>query len=215
MRMLYMFKMKNQFTPRYLNDILPPQQGHYSEYSTRHRNNFIIPRTRTTKYHESFIPKSSREWNSMPEEIKSCECLATFKRLVKKKRFPTKTQYLSNGKGKHSINHARMRMGLSHLRQHLNSFGIIDSPFCEHCIGRMETTTHYLLTCPRYTDDRNEMIRVVGGIVGRHNINIDNNLIQIKNILLEGYNQMTQSENTAILNAVELFIENTTRFQRQ
>ena len=38
-----------------------PQQGHYSEYSTRHCNNFIIPRTRTTKYHESFIPKSSRE----------------------------------------------------------------------------------------------------------------------------------------------------------
>ena len=51
-------------------------------------------------------------------------------------------------------------------------------------------------------------------IVGRHNINIDNNLIQIKNMLLEGYNQMTQSENTAILNAVQLFIENTTRFQR-
>ena len=49
------------------------------------------------------------------------------------------------------------------------------------------------------------MIRVVGGIVGRHNINIDNNLIQIKDILLE----MTQSENTAILNAVQLFIENT------
>ena len=92
MRMLYMFKMKNQLTPRYLSDILFPQQGHYSEYSTRHRNNFIIPRTRTTKYHESFIPKSSREWNSMPEEIKSCECLATFKRLVKKKLFPTKTE---------------------------------------------------------------------------------------------------------------------------
>ena len=36
----------------------------------------------------------------------------------------------------------------------------------------------------------------------------------MKNILLEGYNQMTQSENTAILNAVQLFIENTTRFQR-
>ena len=83
---------------------------------------FIIPRTRTTKYHESFIPKSSREWNSMPDEIKSCECLATFKRLVKKKLFPTKTQYLSNGKGKHSINHARMRMGLSHLmpRSHIH-----------------------------------------------------------------------------------------------
>ena len=105
-------------------------------------------------------------------------------------------------------------MDLSHLRQHLNSFGIIYSLFCEHCIGRMETTTHYLLTCPRYTDDRNEMIRVVGGVVRRHNINIDNNLIQIKNILLEGYNQMTQSENTAILNAVQLIIEHTTRFQR-
>ena len=65
----------------------------------------------------------------------------------------------------------------------------------------------------RYTDDRNEMIRVVGGMVGRHNINTDNHLIQMKNILLEGYNQMTQSENTAILNAVQLFIENTNRFQ--
>ena len=95
-----------------------------------------------------------------------------------------------------------MGLHVRHLRQHLNSFKIINSHFCEHCIGRIETTTYYLLTCPRYRDDRNEMIRVLGGIVGRHNINIDNNLIQIKNILQEGYNQITQRENTAILNVV-------------
>ena len=68
----------------------------------------------------------------------------------------------------------------------------------------MQTTD--LRQCPLLKD-------VGGGIVGRR-INIDNNLIQMKNILQEGYNKMTQSENTAILNAVQLFIENTTRFQR-
>ena len=144
--------MKNHLAPDYLRTILPPPHGHYSGYPTRYSNNYIVPLSRTTKHHESFIPKSTRGWNSLDEQLKSCNILHSFKTLQKKKLFPTKFQHLSNGKGKHSINHTRMRLGLSHLRQQLHSFKIIDSPYCTHCTDRLETTTHYLLTCPKYTD---------------------------------------------------------------
>ena len=117
--------------------------------------------------HEAFITKITLGWKSLDEETNDCSSINTFKKFQKKKLFPTKTQYLSKRKGKHFINHMRMRLGLSHLKQQLNSCGIIDSPFCNHCTSRLETTTHYLLNCSRHTYIGDDMLRQIGGIVER------------------------------------------------
>ena len=210
-RILQLYKMKNHLTPDYLRTILPPPHGHYSGYPTRYSNNYIVPLSTTTKHHESFIPKSTRGWNSLDEQLKSCNILHSFKTLQKKKLFPTKFQHLSNGKGKHSINHTRMRLGLSHLRQQLYSFRIIDSFYCTHCTDRLETTTYYLLTCPKYTDICDEMLRLVGEIGARHGINLDD-LIKLKSILLKGDSNMTLAENNLLFDAVQKYIGKSKRF---
>ena len=104
-----------------------------------------------------------------------------------------------------------MRLGLSHLIQQLHSFKIIDSPYCTHCTDRLETTTHYLLTCPKYTDIRDEMLRLVGEIGARHGINLDD-LTKLKSILLKGNNNMTLEENNLIFDAVQQYISKSKRF---
>jgi hypothetical protein len=171
----------------------------------------MVPRSKTAKYYDSFIPKVTREWNSLEEDFKSCNSMHSFKKILKKKLFPTRLQYLSKGKGKHSINHTRMRLGLSHLKQQLQSFGIIESLYCMHCTNRLETTTHYLLTCPKYTDIRDEMLGLVGGIGAKYGINIDN-LIKLKSLLLEGESKMTLEENIQIFDAVQQYIAKSKRF---
>ena len=102
LRLLQTYRMKNHHVPNYLRTILPPPQGHYSNYPTRFHNNVMVPHTKTAKCHEAFITKTTLEWNSLDEETKDCTSINTFKKLQKKNLFPTKTQYLSKGKGKHS-----------------------------------------------------------------------------------------------------------------
>ena len=207
MRLLQMYKMKNHHVPNYLRTILPPPQCHYSNYPTRFHNNFMVPHTKTAKCHEAFITKTTLGWNSLDEETKDCTSINTFKKLQKKKLFPTKTQYLSKGKSKYSINHMRMRLGLSHLKQQLNSFGIIDTPYCDHCTSRLEMTTHYLMNCPRYTDIRDDMLRQIWGIVERYGMVNENNLRYLNKLLLEGDNRLTENENIDVFKIVETFIE--------
>ena len=152
----------------------------------------MVPHTKTAKCHEAFITKTTLEWNSLDVETKDCTSINTFKKLQKKKLCRTKTQYLSKGKGKHSINHTRMRLGLSHLKQQLNSFGIIDTPYCDHCTSRLETTTHYLLNCPRYTDIRDDMLRQIEDIMKKYGMANENNLRYLNKLLLEGDNRLTE-----------------------
>ena len=131
--------------------------------------------------------------------------------LLKKKLFPTRSQYISKGKGKSSINHTRMRLGLSHLRQQLHSFHIIDSPYCLHCPNQLETVTHYLLNCPQYTDTRLKMMTDIGETVAGHGMDIENHRTLI-NILLNGNDQLSEYENLQIFNIVQRFIGSTQRF---
>ena len=76
----------------------------------------------------------------------------------------------------------------------------------------METTTHYLLNCPKYTDIRDDMLGQVGEIVGRHGMAIENNLRYLNKLLLEGDSILTEKDNIQIFRAVETYIEKSKRF---
>ena len=88
-----------------------------------------------------------------------------------------------------------MRLGLSHLKQQLQSFGIVPSPFCVTCPLRLETVSHYLLNCPRYTGIRAEMIEGVGAVLEASGINLDiNNKIIMLDITLKGHSMLPESK---------------------
>ena len=71
------------------------------------------------------------------------------------------------GHGRSTINHCRMRLGLSHLRSHLFNYNLINAAFCENedCDHLAETPSHYFLNCPKYADERQDMLSEISEIV--------------------------------------------------
>ena len=52
-------------------------------HNTRQNENLAAPRYNLTKSQSSFVYNSIRAWNSLPNEVKSCNSLPTFKRHLK------------------------------------------------------------------------------------------------------------------------------------
>ena len=82
-------------------------------------------------------------------------------------------EYLRRPNPIHNIDHGgnihltRMRLGLSHLSEHLYTHNIIDSPLCNNCGLESESVAHFLLRCPLYTTERavflSDLLNVLDG----------------------------------------------------
>ena len=101
---------------------------------------------------------SSLQWNNLDSKIRSSENLALFKKRILAFIRP------SANKTFHCLNPnypvstlkliRRLRLGLSHPRFHKfkHSFQDTLNPIC-NC-GTVETTIHYLLLCPDFSNER-------------------------------------------------------------
>ena len=104
----------------------------------------------------------------------------------------------------------RLRLGLSHLREHKFKHSFQDSlnPFCS-CSLDIESTAHFLLHCPTYTIERRTLLSTIE--------NIDNNLLDLgERVLIRtplfGSNSFDTYTNTNVLNAIIEYILSTKRF---
>ena len=93
----------------------------------------------------------------------------------------------------------RLRLGLSHLRDHKFKHNLKDTlnPICNRDED-IETSCHYLLHCSLYTSERLAFLNVVQGI--------DNSILELTDsriveVLLYGRKFLDISSNTNILNA--------------
>jgi hypothetical protein len=165
--LILMYKMSHNMTPPYLRNLLPLRQGRH--HQTRHEETFIPIRARTQKYNKSVIPATIRRWNALDSKIRTSPSISRFKLNLKKYMFTTRPEYLSRVRERASIQHTRLRLGVSPLKQHLFSHGIIPSPFCEKCTqGSEETATHYLLKCPAHTVHRQILSYGLRPVIGGH-----------------------------------------------
>ncbi len=69
--------------------------------------------------------------------------------------------------GDANIQHTRLRLGLSHLKSHLFTYNLIDSPTCG-CGLESETVDHYILRCPAFGLARIEMYHSMVDILDEH-----------------------------------------------
>ena len=105
----------------------------------------------------------------------------------------------------------RLRLGLSHLREHKFKHSFQDSlnPLCK-CGAEVESTTHFLLHCPIYNNDRSSLLSTIR--------NIDYKLLEITDsslthALFYGNPSFDIITNSLILNAAIDFILSTKRFE--
>ena len=107
----------------------------------------------------------------------------------------------------------RLRVGLSHLREHKfkHSFQDTLNPIC-NCGEDIETTSHYLLHCPDYLHERKTLLNTVSCIVP--NI-FDFNNDQLTEIFLYGKEDYDNINNTSILDATMNYLTKTKRFNAE
>ena len=121
--------------------------------------------------------------------------------------FANSTFQCYNPKGLKLI--TRLRLGLCHLRFHKfkHSFQDTSNPIC-NC-GTVETTVHYLLHCPNFSNERltffYKLQSIDANIVSKDNSNISK-------LLLYGDHSFNDEKNTSILTASIEYIISTKRF---
>ena len=107
----------------------------------------------------------------------------------------------------------RLRLGLSHLNKHKFLHGFIDTvnPMCS-CNTEEESSTHYLLRCPNFTQIRIHLMNEIINIKPSLNLLNDDSLSQI---LLYGDRVSDNETNTRIISLTIDYIHKSERFNVQ
>ena len=199
-KLFLFFKMDHGLAPLYLSNLLPPHVEDVTSYRLRNAGNYVGIHANTRTYADSFLPSTIQAWNNLPDSIRSADTLATFKHLLTQDT-PKVPKYYFCGDRFYQVLHTRLRTECSSLNQHLYKRNLVGNPYC--ICGEVESNTHYLLTCPRYTHMRDEMVTSISQIT---------NLTITTDVLLFGNDEVSDEVNTTIFEAVQKFIKTSKRF---
>ena len=193
------YKIYHNQAPSYLTSLLPKRNQAKTNYRLRNRNQLQEMPTTTTLYTNSYIPKMTKVWNSLPDEVKYIGSLSDFKRHFSQedKKPPV---YNNSGSRKAQIYLARLRMKCSPLNKHLHRQKIVDSPMCA-CGNDEEDEDHYLFNCPLYNEQR-QLFTTVEQDIPRN-----------VNTFLQRENTLPRRTATRLLAVVEEYIIKTGRFK--
>ena len=214
-RLNMLYKIVNDLTPPYVKCIFPDMVFERPVYNLRSRNNLNIPKYNKSFSQNSFVPKTIKDWNMLPQNIVTSGSYDIFKRCLKDIYFTEKNQLYRWSNGPSYIHLARFRMGLSGLNKHRYLFNFIDSPDCLRCTGKSEDVAHYLLDCPRYVAQRDILFTQLAPILpdivivaGSRNIL----RYEISETLIKGSCLLSNDQNLFILKTVQQYITSTKRF---
>ena len=207
-RLVFLYKILNNLAPDYLKSHIP--RPVLNVYNTRnHRGEWI--HTRTSKYKYSFFPHALSCWNQLTDYIKTAPSLAIFK-----KRFME--FFVVEGRSIYEVHNprgnkllTRLRVGLSHLREHKykHNFRDTTNPTCPCGSNENETLEHYLLFCSYYKGPRQQLF-----ISLCKNISLLTfvNPQHICNLLLYGDPKLCLDTNKQIIKATMEFLISSKRF---
>ena len=156
-----------------------------------------------------FFPSAIIEWNKLDLNIHSLEGLNIFNKTLLNFIRPSGSTVFNchNPKGVKLL--PRLRLGLSHLREHKfkHSFQYSLNPICS-CGNDIETSAYFLLHCPNISNERSTLLNIIGST--------DRNILtrsesQVTKTLLYGGSN-SNIANTHILNATIDFLIATKRF---
>lgn len=193
------YKMTNNLTPSYLSDLCPPMNTN-DRYNLRNNQSLYVPRARTALYYNSFIPSTTRAYNSLSTEISNASSIHKFKRGLPSSAVKV-PKYYYYGKRISQIMHTRLRTNCSVLSHDLFSKNIIQSPLCS--CGEEETASHYFLHCPLYSTIRVRLLNCVSHFC-----------IPSTKVLLFGNPLLSLEDNCTIFAAVHTFIDKSKRFDK-
>ena len=213
-KLIMFYKISTKSVPSYLANICPPTIASTSRYVTRNSQSIRVPRCRTSHFKNSFLPSTIRHWNGLDANLRNSISLNIFKIKLKTLfRYKQPANYMYTGYRKASVNHTRLRLGMSPLAAHLFPYGSADTPLCS--CGVRETTQHFLLECPHFAAQRTVLLVAIRDIIAP-NLHwtvlptIDKD--RFMHIVLNGSNDLEDEDNVNLFKYVQCFIMSTGRF---
>ena len=211
-RITQFFKIMNGLTPQYLVDPVPVPRRHlFGRHPTNDLYEFSY---RNQRFLNSFYPDSVICWNKLSPETRKIDTLKKFKENILKdiKPEPKSIFNLHDPDGVKFI--YQLRVGLSPLREHKNRHNFLDTP-CDLCScgTGTESTEHFLLKCPLYTEPRKDLFLTTNSFIepklqSLHALD-NTSLIEI---ILYGHKSLNPSQNKGLLSATIDYIRKTERF---
>ena len=162
-------------------------------------------------FKNTFFSSNNNWWNKLDWKIKNSESIETFKKRILPIIWPSpnRTFNCNNPRGIKLL--PRLRLGLSHLREHKLKYSFQDSlnPFCSHRKGEVESSSYYLLHCSNYSEERLALLNTTK--------NIDMSILQqsdpkFAGVFLLGDTSFDNNKKTFILHTTIDYIISTGRF---
>ena len=202
-KLIMAYKIKNNITPDYLNNIFPEIVGLTMPYNLRNQDDFTVLNTRTELFRNSFVPSCITLWNNLPEHIRNSETILSFKTQLIKHCFtsPRTPYYYTIGSRVFSVLHSRLRNSCSNLNYDLCLNNLRPNSNCENCGHEREDAEHYFMQCPFYINERLLLFRATRHL---HPLSVQT--------LLEGKHSLSDEENVHIFKQVQTYIKETKRF---
>ena len=148
------------------------------------RNNFFL---------NSFFPSALVEWN-----IRNSPSYSTFKKNILNFTRPRSNDVFSVSHPKGLIFLIRLRVALSHLRKHKFKHRFLETLNSIFTCGfDSETLNHFFLNCPRFTNERQNLLLKIEKIISNFLRKTDTSITSI--LLYDDLNFSTEL-NTNILN---------------
>ena len=142
------------------------------------------------------------DWNSLPTELKTCQSLSSFKRLLKRNNESPYILYATENTRKSGIIHSRLHNRCSMLNSELFRVNLRDDPSCQ-CGAPHENSKHFLLECLLYAAQRTSVLDLINPLT--------NSVVNLK-LLLYGATNLKLETNILIFDYVQQFINSSKRF---
>ena len=201
------YKIFRSQSPQYLFNIIPTS---VRPCNTRNANNIPRFKVKHNFFKNPFFPSVVIEWNKLDLNIRNSENLFIFKKKLLKFIRPSGNSVFKCHNPKRIKLLTRLRLDLSHLREHKFKHGFLDSlnPICS-CGQNIETLTHFLLHCSNYSNERLTFLNIIR--------NIDSNILskndlKVTETLLYGDSSYDDRKNTLIVNVTMEFLFTSKRF---
>ena len=116
---------------------------------------FLFLKQDFTFLKNSFFPSTIIEWNKLDHNIRNSSSFNIFRKSILKFIRPSANSLFNCNNPKEIKFITRLRLGLSHLREHKFKHSFEDSlkQFCS-CGLDIESIAHFLLHCPTYITER-------------------------------------------------------------
>ena len=191
--------LKSPSVSSYLSSLIPESVGAVATYGLRNSDHIRNVQFHTQHFASSFLPSAISEWNKLPSSTRSAGSVLSFKHALNSNK-KTVPKFYFEGKRDSAIQHARLRMHCSSLKEHLYSKNIVESPVC--ACGEIEDTYHYIFTCPLYHTQRSRLLDALTRITH----------LDLKTVLY-GKDSLTVDINCLIFKHVQTYITKTKRFK--